>query len=262
MPLIGSIAGSLAFGRPQVRSNTPVQSNLQIWLDAANPSSYISGATWSNLAAAGSSYNFTLANAPNTSNVVYNGTSNTALAFNGTNQYASPKTSLLTLAQANSWAETREYWVYWSGTAGCLTMESGSATPDTSWYDAQASMTGSNLVYSLWQGGPMTAVIVYNGLQSNAWNHIVWQHSKVTNDFIAYVNGAQTYSNGNVPRTTPDSAGAQFYPILMAGSATNFGFGSGSYLAGSLAVFRWYNRDLSAAEVAQNFSAERARFGR
>lgn len=260
MPLVASLAGSVAFGRPQQQQAQLVTTNLQVWLDA---NSYTSGATWSNLGNAGTTYNFGLSNSPTTTSITYNGTTNTALTFNGVNQYAAPKTSLLTLAQANSWAETREYWVYWPGTAGCLTMESGAAQPDLSWFDAQASMSGNNLVFSVWQGlVSMTAYVVYSSLQSGAWNHIVWQHNKGTNTLIAYVNGTQTYSNAAVSRTTPDSVGAQFYPILMAGSATNFGYGSGSYLPGSLAVFRWYNSILSASQVQQNFNSERARFGR
>jgi hypothetical protein len=261
MPFLASIEGTFGYGRP---ANSQINtSNLQVWLDAANPNSYTSGSTWSNLAAPGATYNFGLSNAPTTSNVVYNGTTNTSLSFNGTNQYATPTTSLLTLAQASSWAETREYWVYWRGSPGCLTMESGAATPDTSWFDAQAAMSNTFLAYSLWQGSvAMTPYVVFSAMTSNTWNHVVWQHNKGTNTLMAYVNGTQTYSNASVSRTTPDSVGAQFYTVLMAGSATNFGYGSASYMNGALGIYRWYNRILTGAQVQQNFNAERNRFGR
>lgn len=263
MPFLASIQGSFGFGHPVPTSI--VQTNLQVWLDAGNAASYTSGATtWSNLVSGNSAYNFSLVNSPTLSNTTYNGTTNTSISFNGTNQYASPKTSLLTLAQANSWAETREYWVYWRGTAGCLTMESGATTPDTSWFDAQAAMSNQFLAYSVWQGNiPMTAYIVYSSLTSNSWNHIIWQHNKATNTLMAYVNGVRTYSNASVSRTTPDSiAGIQFYTILMAPSSTNFGYGSGSYMSGTLGVYRWYNIILTSNQINQNYSAERARFGR
>lgn len=262
MPFIGSVEGQYGYGRPN--PGQIVTTNLQIWLDSGNTTSYTSGSTWSNLITGNSAYNFSLVNTPTTSNVAYNGTNNTALSFNGTNQFAYPNTSLLTLAQANNWAETREYWVFWRGTPGCLTMESGNgATPDLSWFDAQAAMSNTFLAYSVWQGNTnMTAYVVFSSLTSNTWNHIVWQHNKGTNTMMAYVNGAQTYSNATIARTTPDSVGAQFFTDLMAPSATNFGYGSGSYLSGALGVYRWYNRILTGAQITQNYNAERNRFGR
>jgi hypothetical protein len=105
----------------------------------------------------------------------------------------------------------------------------------------------------------MTPFIITNSLASNAWNHIVWQHSKSSNLLMGYVNGVQLYSNASVPRITPSSG---FFPILMAGSATNFGYGSGSYLQGSLGIYRWYNQIISGAQITSNFNAERGRFGR
>lgn len=141
-------------------------------------------------------------------------------------------------------------------------MESGSFTPDTSWYDAQASMSNTSLVYSVWQGGAMTPYIVYGSLASNAWNHIVWAHNKATNTLLAYVNGVQTYSNASVARVTPDSYSYQFYTILMKGSATNFGYGSATNLDGALAIYRWYNTLLTSNQIQQNYTAERGRFGR
>ncbi len=264
MPFIGAIEGQFGYGRPQLQSSPIIQTNLQIWLDAKNTSSYPgSGSTWSNLVSGKSAYNFTLVNSPTTSNVVYNGTSNTSLSFNGINQYTSPNTSLLTAAQSNTWQETREFWAYWRGAPGCLVMESGATVPDTNWFDAQAAMSNTNLVYSLWQGNTsMTPYTVFTSLQSNAWNHIIWQHNKATNTLMAYVNGVQTYSNSSIARTTPDSAGSQFYTILCAPSSTNFGNGSASYWNGALGIYRWYNTILTSNQIQSNYQSERGRFGR
>ena len=143
-------------------------------------------------------------------------------------------------------------------------MESGSRQVDLSWFDAQAAMSNNQLVYSVWQGSvSMTPYIVYTGITSNTWNHIIWQHNKATNTLSAYVNGVQTYLNNGVGRTTPDSVvGPGFFPTLMAGSATNFGYGSASYMSGALGVFRWYNSFLSSNQINSNYNAEKARFGR
>jgi len=265
MPFVASVEGTFGYGRPVPSSSQPTSNaNLIIWLDAANNTSYPgSGSTWTNLVAGQTAYNFSLVNSPISSNVVYNGTTNHSVSFNGTNQYTTPNTSLLTAAQSNNWQETREYWVFWRGTPGCLTMESGATAPDTSWFDAQASMASNVLAYSLWQGNvSMTAYQVFNSLTSNSWNHIIWQHNKATTTLMAYVNGVQTYSNNTIARTTPDSASSQFYTVLCAGSATNFGYGSGSYFNGALGLYRWYNTIVSSNDIVTNYQAEKTRFGR
>lgn len=263
MPFVGSVEGRFGYGAPQpTAGGQVVTSNLQIWLDAGSNTSYPgSGTTWSNLVSGLSTYNFTLVNGPAASTITYNGTTNTTISFDGTNDYAVPNTSLLTLAQASSWAETREYWVYWRGSPGCLTMESGVTTPDTTWFDAQASMTSNVLVYSVWNNS-VTPYIVYSAITSNTWNHIIWQHNKATNTLSAYVNGVQTYLNNGVARITPDSAGYGFYPLLMQGSATNYGYGSATNMGGNLAIFRWYNSFLTSNQINSNYNAEKARFGR
>ena len=260
MPFLGSVEGTFSMGR-----NTPqtpvVTSNLQIWVDAGNNASYPgSGTKWSNLVNSNAgTYWYNLSNSPSVSTIVYNATSNVSLTFDGVNDYATPNTSLSTLAQANSWKETREYWLYWPGLPGCLTMESGVASPDVSWFDAQVGLSNTSLAYAVWSD--MTAKVITNSFTANKWNHIIWQHDKSANLMMGYVNGIMLYSNASVPRTTPDSAGYGFYPILMARSATNFGYGSGSYLGASLGVFRWYNQILTSAQISSNFNGERGRFG-
>lgn len=262
MPFLSALEGQFAFGRnvPQSSFNPP--SNLQIWLDAGSNSSYPgSGTVWSNLVTSNaSSYWYNLSNGPaSVSTIGFNGTLNRTLTFDGVNDYATPNTSLLSLALINNWNETREYWLYWPGLPGCLTMESGVVTPDVSWYDAQIGLSNRNLAYAVWSD--MSAKIVTTNLASNTWNHIVFQYSKPSTLMMGYVNGTRLYSNASVPRSTPDSAGYGFFPILMAGSATNFGYGSASYLQASLGIFRWYNQILSGEQISSNFNAERARFG-
>lgn len=262
MPLFTTLEGQFGFGRPTKLQATTTSS--LIYLDAGVAASYPgTGDMWSNIGTAGPGYRFTLANSPTFSTIVYNGARNSTISFDGTNDYASPSTSMLTLAQASAWAETREYWVYWRGAPGCLTAENGGTVPDTGgWFDAQAAMSNTNLTYSVWEGNlSMTPYIVYSTLTSNAWNHIVWQHRKSTNTLMAYVNGVQTYSNAAVSRTTPDSVGREFYTILCAPSGTNFGNGSATYLGANLAIYRWYNRILTSAEISTNFAAEKDRFG-
>ena len=264
MPVTASLGAVFGFGRAQSSQNQISQTNLQIWIDSGNNASYPgSGTVWNNLLPANAAtYWYTLSNGPSVSTIVYNGTSNATLYFDGVNDYATPNTSLVTLAQANNWNETREYWVYWPGAPGCLTMESGSTIPDTAWYDAQMSLSNTGLYYSVYQNvSPMISYQVFNNLAPNRWNHLVWINSKSSNLLIAYVNGVQTYNSTVTGRLTPDFSSSEFYPTLCAGSATNFGNGSATNFAGSVGVFRWYNQILPSSIVLQNYNAERTRFG-
>lgn len=263
MPFLASVEGQFGYGRP-VASQIVQGSNLLIWLDSTNPQSYTSGATWSNLVPGLTKYNGILINSVPTSNVSYNGTTNTALSFNGTTQYMYSSSNLMGAAQSNQWQETREMWLYWRGTAGGFLNESGTQTPDTSWFDQQATMASNVLTYSCWNGANITtnANVVFSSLTSNTWNHIVWQHNKATNTMTAYVNGVQTFNSASISRTTPDSAVSGFYILFAAGSATNYGYGGGSYWGGAITVYRWYNTILTSNQVVQNFNAERTKYGR
>jgi hypothetical protein len=276
MPFVGSIEGKMAFGRPTATSSNVVTSNLQVWLDSGNNSPYAgSGTTWTNLVSSNApAYNFTLTNfaGATTSNITYNGTTNRAITFDGNDDYAVNNTSLISLVRANAWDETREYWVYWPGTGGCLTQETGVNTPYGGWHDAQTSLSSTNLVFSVWQGNvSMTPYVTTSSLAANRWNHIVFQYNSTsgggggtyTGTLTAFLNGAQVYSNAAVSRTTPDSApGTGFFLLLCQGdNVTNFGYNSATNLAASIAIFRWYNTILSPSQVLQNYNANKARFG-
>ena len=275
MPFVGSAEGKMAFGRPTV--TTPpniVTSNLQVWLDAGNSSSYTgSGTTWTNLVSSNApTYNYTLTNftGATTSNITYNGTTNRAITFDGSDDYAVNNTSLLSFV-LSVWKETREYWVYWPGTGGCLTQETGVNTPYGGWHDAQTSLSGTNLVFSVWQGNvSMTAAIVSTSLVANQWNHIVFQYNATSGGpgsyngtLTAYLNGTQVYNTASIPRTTPQSIGGTGYYLLLCqgDNVTNFGYSSSVNLAASIAIFRWYNTVLTANQVFLNYNAEAARFG-
>jgi len=264
MPFLSSVEGTFAFGKPGPVSTFQVAtSNLQIWVDAGNNASYPgSGTKWSNLVAANAgTYWYTLVNGPYQSNVVYNNTSNNAISFDGGNFYAINNTSLSNLATSGSWNETREYWVFWRGTPGCLVSENGTITPDTAWFDAQTSFSNTNVYASVWQGG-LTPYTTATGFSSNTWNHVVWQWNNSTTTMLMYVNGIQTFSINIGARQLPTSLGYGYYMALCSRSGTNFLRGSESNLNCCLGVFRWYNRLLTSNQVWDNYNAERSRFGR
>lgn len=252
----------MAFGRPTASvSSNIVTSNLQVWLDSGNSSSYTgSGTTWTNLVSGNApAYNFTLQNfaGATTSNITYNGTTNRAIAFDGTNDYTINNTSLLTLLAANSYKEAREFWLYWPGTAGNLISELGQSTVNSSWHDSQASLTSTTFAIGVW-ASPYQTYEATTSFVANQWNHVVWQHNYGTNTLSAYINGGLVYNNASVVRliSTPG-----FFLALCQLDSTNNGYGGGSQLAASIAIFRWYNNVLTANQVFQNYKADYARFG-
>ena len=261
MPFVGSIEGKMDFGCPNPLSSNIVLTNLQVWLDSGNNSSYTgSGTTWTNLISSNApTYNFTLQNftGATTSNITYNGTTNRAIYFDGVNDYTINNTSLLTLLAANSYKEAREFWLYWPGSRGCLISELGQTTPNTGWTDSQAELSGNTLAISTWQG-PYAAYIATNSFMPNQWNHLVWQHNYTTNNLSAYVNGGLVYTSSSVGRGIPNPG---FFLALCQSNVTNLGYGGGSQLPASIAIFRWYNNVLTANQVFQNYKADYARFG-
>jgi len=261
MPFVGSAEGKMAFGRPTIPPSNVVTSNLQVWLDAGNNSSYTgSGTTWTNLVSSNApTYNFTLQNfaGATTSNIAYNGTTNRAINFDGVNDYTINNTSLLTLLGANSYREAREFWLYWPGSRGCLISELGQTTPNIGWTDSQAELSGNTFAISPWQG-PYVPYIATNSFVANQWNHVVWQHNYTTSNLSAYVNGGLVYNNPAVGRGLPNPG---FFLALCQSNVTNLGYGGGSQLAASIAIFRWYNTVLTANQIFQNYKAEYARFG-
>jgi hypothetical protein len=261
MPFVGSTEGKMAFGRPSALTSNIVTTNLQVWLDSGNSSSYTgSGTTWTNLVSSNApTYNFTLTNfaGTTTSNITYNGTINRAISFDGTNDYTINNTSLLTLLAANSYRETREFWIYWPGTAGNLISELGQSAVNSSWHDSQASLSSTTLGIGVW-ASPYVTYTATTSFAANQWNHVVWQHNYTTNTLTAYLNGSQVYNNASVVRliSTPG-----FFLALCQLDSTNNGYGGGSQLAASIAIFRWYNTILTPAQVLQNYNANKARFG-
>ena len=261
MPFVGSVEAKMAFGRPTATSSNVVTSNLQIWLDSGNNSSYAgSGTTWTNLVSYNApTYNFTLQNfaGATTSNITYNGTTNRAIAFDGVNDYTINNTSLLTLLAANSYKEAREFWIYWPGTAGNLISELGQSTVNSDWHDSQASLSSTTFAIGVW-ASPYQTYEATTSFVANQWNHIVWQHNYGTNTLSAYINGGLVYNNGSVARliSTPG-----FFLALCQLDSTNNGYGGGSQLAASIAIFRWYNTILTSNQISSNFQSERGRFG-
>jgi hypothetical protein len=84
----------------------------------------------------------------------------------------------------------------------------------------------------------------------NAWRQILLATSGTGfNNSIVYINGTAVL-------TTTTSVLSQSFGVAIGAAIV-----SGFHSVGSVAIARYYNRALSAAEVLQNFNANRARVG-
>jgi hypothetical protein len=103
-----------------------------------------------------------------------------------------------------------------------------------------ANQTSSSRLYN-WNGN----------IPNNSWSHLFGTYDGST--MKAYLNGVEIYSvaqSGTIPDAT--------YVVGTYGGALVDGVHN---FNGHISIARIYNRGLSAAEVLQNFNAERGRFG-
>ena len=202
-----------------------VDASLQIWLDAAQTSSYSgSGATWTDLS--GASKNGTLVNSPTFSSIVGGGT----LIFNGTNQYV---TSLF--ATTSGQAVTYCGWLYSTESTATYRnfVDSVTASPMI-WWNTSGQIEFDAASY--------TTTTVYR----NQWVHVALSKPSGSSAASYYVNGVLVGTGGayTTPAVTPT--------WLSRATAQTW--------LGRCSVIQAYNRALSADEITTNFNALRRRY--
>lgn len=216
--------------------NTIVTSGLTLQLDASNSTSYPgSGSTWTDLA--GTQQNITLVNTP-----TYTSAAPSYFSFNGSSQYGTGVGAVLTTT-----TYTKSVWFYLNGYAdnnlvssavgGHFIFMSGTGSPTNKLYCGHANwpnygVFGSTSTFSLstWYNATLT----FN----------------TTDGMVLYVNG------------TLDSTYTANKSAHTGNSSTNIAtFGGGNLLNGRIAKVYCYNRSITAAEVLQNYNADKAQFG-
>jgi hypothetical protein len=211
-----------------------VTSGLQVYLDASNPASYPgSGTTWTSLV---NSYTGTMG-----AGVTYSTNDSGSMLFNG------GVTATVNLLNAEFRALTNNFSVeFW--------YKSTNNRPGL-----VANGVGSNgFVFGYFStSGTAFKVTKYGRVDINAgaipqntnWHQAVLTYSSTTGTRV-YVDGALS---------SPTSANTA---NLIAGSTTfNIGRSESNNHNGSMGIIRWYSAVLSADDVAQNFNADRSRYG-
>lgn len=223
-------------------------SGLVFELDSGNPASYPgSGNNWYDLVG---SNDATLPNG-----ATYSSSNGGILTFDRASSQSAHAGDLAGGALTTFTAET---WVKFdtldntSGNATCTITEIYASTPIN--YSITCGLAGDPAV---WQGG-----FFDGGGWQVAGNFVpvinTWYCMTVTFDgsnIKFYVNGE--LNGSTVTGSTPGSSGLGIH----IGERWDAPFFPQSFLDGSIPIVRLYNRGLSAAEVSENFMANRSRFG-
>jgi len=216
-----------------------VMDGLVLWLDAANPKSYVSGSTtWNDISRTG--VNGTLTNGPTFSSA--NGGSIVLDGVNDSILMSSIPTSSFSLISSSF---TVNMWVYInSENAG---FASSNQSPTNGGQYSFVRRYGA-LGISFYNGA--TDIVGNRTLPTGSWVNVTHTHDFSNQTSSIY---QQTVLVGAKSMTAS--------PLITSASLYLgwYGFG-GAYLNGSIAVTQIYNRALSTQEILQNYNALKSRF--
>lgn len=252
MPFIGSVEGKTSFGRTQPSAQS---SGIVVQLDASISSSYSgTGTTWFDLASAN---NGTLT--PTATPPTFTAASPTYFTFDGTNQYVNiPDVAAIRPSIGGGGGITAVLWAYVTSYVagdGLVSKQFGSPS-----YDGFSLVFNTtNRLQLNMNGGSVNGI--YVSASNNVFSLNTWTMFTCIprfgggsgNPSKAYVNTTEVISAANAESSIPTNTA----PLRLVS-----GIQEGSpYPACRVGSFYYYNRALSAAEIAALFEATRGRFG-
>lgn len=218
-------------------------SNLVLWYDPSFSTSYPgSGTSITNLA--NTSLTGTM------SNVTY---ISPYFAYNGSNSQVTIADNALLEPGTGDW--TIEAWVYQSNSTGSQVIlgkfDPGGGAQDVSY---AIRVIGGNVRADFGNGSTAVSTANY-ALPLNTWTHLVYVFTNVANNnIITYVNGVQqtttTHSFVSILNTTAN---------LYLGSYNGGEFNQ--WFNGRIGITRLYNAALTGTQIAQNYNADKSKYG-
>jgi hypothetical protein len=221
--------------------NNIARENLVLDLDAGNTDSYAgSGATWYDVS--GNGYNGTLIGSP-----VYTSNNNGGIIFDSNAKYGTLPTSGLAFGTGQF---AIEVWVY-STAAVTNNIIYASQSSNVAGFIALYYPNGSGFALTDFNAvGVRTTTTHQTAVSQNVWYHVVGVRN-ASNQYIVYVNGVASTTNATSSATLSASA-----PQIASNPAT-----TGERFTGTIASLRLYTKQLTAAQVLQNYNATKGRFG-
>jgi hypothetical protein len=226
-----------------------VTSGLVLALDAANPKSYAYGSTiWNDLS--GNLNSGSLNNAPALNNDSYG-----SFVFNGVNNYALLPANFFNHDSGSAF--TVSFW-FKTSTAGVIFGQQNTIPPTnaTGYVPAiYVDSTGKIRTSCFWGGATNNQSVSTLTVTDNVWHNVA----------VTFSSGSQiSYVDGNSFATlakTQTNYAATYYYLIGTGAWGGWTDTTGNpFFTGSISNMAFYNRALSAAEVAQNYNAIGSRF--
>jgi len=231
-----------------------VTNGLQLCLDAGNSKSYPgTGATWTDLS--GNGRTGTLVNG-----VGYSGSNGGALTFDGVDDYVSTNYTQTSVTQytIDVWFKSTD-----TGIQNTFVQNRGTGAGKSITMGLGPPLNGNGQIFIAVD----TDLIIRQIATNNTYNNGNWYHavgvfnqpsgSVTTSSFSIYVNGVAASI-----RTTVQQQGTTTSPLTgLGGTLIGYHQVWNTYFLGSLASVKIYNRALTAAEIQQNYTALKSRFG-
>ena len=213
-----------------------VTNGLVLFLDANNTNSYPgSGTSWYDLSGNGNTG--TLTNGP-----TFSGENGGTIVFDGVDDYV----NVANASSLNASAQTISVWYN-------ATVLPGRESVLVAKHDTGGSWNG----YNMWAGNNTQIKVGSTGYNSglgtgvtNVWYHLTLAYTSNVS-LTGYVNGVSMGTSGLANLSISSN------PLRIGRSPDSFW----SLFTGKISVVTVYNRQLTADEVLQNFSAIRTRFG-
>jgi hypothetical protein len=225
---------------------------LVLTLDSANTKSYTSGSlVWNDLS--GNGLNGTLVNNPGFSSLNCG-----SITFDGTNDYGSLSLNLSTYSQitteiwlrpnVNTQAMAFEHSANWNSNAGGFGLYPNSDGNNSNSTLCHTNHTGT-------RNYAFTCGTTNYSCHVNIFSNIVDSTGR-----LVYVNGnlLPFSSIGGASTSTATGIGSAFRNDTLYLASRG---GVGAFFNTNIAIFKIYNRKLSASEILQNYNATKARFG-
>jgi hypothetical protein len=235
-----------------------VTSGLVLELDAANVKSYPgSGTVWNDLS--GNNYSGSLVGSP-----TFNSANGGSIVFDGTDDYVSTPTTGSVYSFPNT-TFTVSTWVKTTSTPGILTffITKDLAGTGLGWGTGM-SIPGQNsateygfLVFTKGSGGGVSLLSSTNQkINDGIWHHLTAVIT--TNTSTIPGNSALLYIDAEVKSFNSQTAVTPYIaptlPLEIGRRST------GNYFDGNISLIQIYNRALTAAEILQNYNAQKSRF--
>lgn len=230
------------------RGPNVVRNGLVLALDAADINSYIgSGSAWQDLS--GNSNNGALVASP-----TFNNLNKGSIVFNGTSQYVNIANST-SLQVADTFTVCA--WIYATTLASRYAIFSTRANSAAGGWQLEIGSTGAGSLsvnrIAFTGVGTWMAETFDNVLAINTWYNIcLTKVNNATTGGIFYINGASVANRQINAYTISNNADVKRI------ATSN---GTSELFSGRIAQASLYNRALTAAQILQNYNANKTRFG-